>query len=153
MAHRSFLFGPREIATIRQLIPNEVGPCTTFEVLIAFLWRCRTIALDIQAEEKVRTLCVGNLRGKSKSKSTRPLLPVGYYGNAVVFPTAVTTAGAGELCTNSFGYAIELVKKAKSEVSVEYAKSVADPMATRGRPCITTVRSWLVSNLKLGKWF
>jgi len=33
---------------------------------------------------------------------------------------------AGELCTNPLSYAVELVKKAKNQVDMEYIRSTAD---------------------------
>ena len=86
-------------------------------------------------------MVINNMRGKK----TPLLLPRGYYSNGFVFPAAITTAG--EISRNPLGYALKLVKEAKGEASVEYIKSVADLMVTRGRPCFTPVRSWVVSNM------
>nr|GMD04108.1 methanol O-anthraniloyltransferase-like [Ipomoea batatas] len=43
----SFLFGPNEIQALRdQAAAQGFGPCTTFELISACLWKCRTIALQ-----------------------------------------------------------------------------------------------------------
>ncbi|XP_028794381.1 benzyl alcohol O-benzoyltransferase-like [Neltuma alba] len=129
MVQRSFFLGPNEVASISDQIPYHLRySSSSFEIITAFLWRCRTIALQFDDDEKVRMVCAVNARAKFNP----PLLD-GYYGNAVAFLMAVTTAG--KLRRNSLGYALELVKKMKGEVSEEYMHSLADFMATKGRRC------------------
>ncbi|PNY03205.1 benzyl alcohol O-benzoyltransferase-like protein, partial [Trifolium pratense] len=96
MAHRSFFFGPTEVASIRALLPPHQQKQSNFEILTACLWRCRTIALQPDSDEEVRIICIVNARGKFN-----PPLPNGYYGNTFAFPVAVTTAG--KLIENPLG--------------------------------------------------
>ncbi|GMN55314.1 hypothetical protein TIFTF001_024432 [Ficus carica] len=103
---------------------NKSG-ISSFELLAAFLWRCRTIALHLNPEEGVHVVVNVNKRSKFK-----PLLPRGYYGNAIAFATARTTAG--KLCSNPLVYAIGLVKRAKGNVTEEYMRSLADLINSRG---------------------
>lgn len=140
MIHRSFFFGPADIAAIRRLLPIHLRGCSTFDVITACLWCCRTKALQVDPEEEVRMMCIVNARARFN-----PQLPVGYYGNCFALPAAVTTAG--KLCKNPFGYAVELIRTAKAEVTEEYMHSVADLMVTKGRCLFTTVRSCIVSDL------
>ena len=71
--HRSFLFSPTELLALRKLIPEHLSKCSTFDVLTACLWRCRTIALQLDPNQEVRVLFVVNTRGR-----LRKLLPTGY---------------------------------------------------------------------------
>ncbi|KAL3749742.1 hypothetical protein ACJRO7_010806 [Eucalyptus globulus] len=139
MDHRSFIFSPAQMSILRSGLPPHQRVSSTFEILTAFVWRCRTIAHQHDPEEEVRLLCIVNARSKFN-----PPLPAGYYGNAFASPGAVTSAG--KLCQNPLGYALELVKKAKAEVTEEYMRSLADLTVIRGRPSVTEVRSFMVSD-------
>ncbi|XP_052482068.1 benzyl alcohol O-benzoyltransferase-like isoform X2 [Gossypium raimondii] len=147
LVQRSFFFGPVEVSTLRSLLPLHLCHCTTkFELLTACLWCCRTIALNLNPNEKVRMLCVGNLRSKFN-----PSLPLGYYGNAIVFPAVITTVR--NLLHNPLGYTVELLKQAKASMTKEYAKSVAALMVLRAKQLNFTVvvGSFVVSDLtKIG---
>ena len=112
LVHRSFFFGREEIRALRNQLPASLGACSTFEVLMACVWRCRTIAFGVDPDEVVRISCIINMRGKHGFE-----LPPGYYGNAFVTPASITKAGM--LCKNPLEFAIRLVKKAKAEMSQE----------------------------------
>ncbi|GAU24686.1 hypothetical protein TSUD_322940 [Trifolium subterraneum] len=140
MIHRSFFFGPTEVASIRALLPPHQQKHSNFEIITACLWRCRTIALQPNTDEEVRIIVIVNVRGKFN-----PPLPNGYYGNAFAFSAAV--ASVGKLIQNPLGYALELIKKAKDDVTREYMHSVADLMVIKNRPNFTVVRSFLVADV------
>ena len=128
---RSFIFGPNQIVAIKKHLPPDLSTnCSRFELVTACIWRCRTLALNMDQEEVVQLSCIFNGRFKNNNIDGFNL-PLGYYGNAIAFPAAVSKAGA--LCENPLGYAVELVKKVKSEMNSEYIRSVADFMVIRGQ--------------------
>lgn len=51
MVHWSFFFGPKEMRLIRMHLPSHLRTSSTFEILSACLWRCRTIALELDPNE------------------------------------------------------------------------------------------------------
>ncbi|KAM3388110.1 hypothetical protein ACQJBY_010717 [Aegilops geniculata] len=142
LVHRAFLFGPEELSSLRDQLPPQMrSRCSRFLLLSAFAWRCRTAALGYEPGDEVRFMFVVNARGKRG----RPL-PEGFYGNALTFGVARTTAG--ELCSGSLGHAVELIVAAKARVAADdYAQSVADALVLRGRPRFTTARTYLVTDL------
>ncbi|CAO2173408.1 unnamed protein product [Urochloa humidicola] len=143
---RSFFFGPREVAAIQAQLPAHLRKhSTTFEVLAAFLWRCRTMALAPYAGEEMRLIFPVSARG-GRAQDAGLRIPRGYYGNSVALLAAVSTAG--DLRANPVGFAVELVRKAKGTVDVEYLWSVADLMALGGWPHFTAARSaFLLSDM------
>ncbi|CAA0813491.1 (Z)-3-hexen-1-ol acetyltransferase [Striga hermonthica] len=137
LVQRSFFFGPAEILALRSGLNYR---CSTFDILTACLWRCRTAAVSTDPRQVFRVGCMVNCR-----KSFDPPLPEDYYGNVVVWPAAVSTAG--DLSDNPLEYAVELVKRAKLEATEEYVRSVADRMVKSGRPHYSMVRTLIVSDL------
>ncbi|KAM0935751.1 putative benzyl alcohol O-benzoyltransferase [Dioscorea sansibarensis] len=144
MVDHSLFFGPKEMSALRKHVPPHLRQSSAFEILIACLWRSRTIALKCQNEEEedeeVRIIYAVNTRNKY-----RPALPKGYYGNALAFVAAISKAD--ELCRKPLGYALELVKKAKDIVTDEYMRSVTDMLVLNGRPQLMTKGGYLVSDL------
>ncbi|KAL6839410.1 hypothetical protein ACP4OV_030680 [Aristida adscensionis] len=151
--HRCFLFGPRDIAALRERLPPRLrSGATTFDILMGCLWKVRTAALAPDADVEMRMICVVNgrprrRRGGGGGTGSGVLLPRGYYGNAVSFPVAISAAD--KLCSRPLSYAVELVMEAKAEVTMdamEYMRSVADLMALRGRPGVAMANTYVVSD-------
>ncbi|XP_015897299.3 alcohol acyl transferase 1 allele RGa-like [Ziziphus jujuba] len=142
LSHVSFLFGPDQIKAIRkQLPPHLANSCSRFELITACIWKCRTLALNLDPEEVVQITCAFNGRGKGFALN----LPVGYYGNAVDFLTAISKAGV--LCKNPLGYALELLKKSRSDMNEEHIRSVTDFIVTKQPRGYKLKGNFIVSDL------
>ncbi|XP_051117831.1 benzyl alcohol O-benzoyltransferase-like [Andrographis paniculata] len=141
MVHRSFFFGAAEISALRRRLPPRLHNSSTFAILAACLWRCRTTAISPAAGDEVRLLCIVNAR-----RRFNPPLPAGYYGNAIAYPVA--TAAAGKLSENPFQYAVDLVRRTTAAVTEEYMKSLPDFMVMNRRPGFMMDRSYLISDLR-----
>ncbi|KAF3449615.1 hypothetical protein FNV43_RR10346 [Rhamnella rubrinervis] len=138
---RQIVINHNHIMAIRKHLRPHLATCSRFVLLTACLWRCRTIALDLDPEHVVQVSCAFNGRGKNTGLN----LPLGYYGNVVVFPAAVSKAG--DLFKKPLEYAVELVKNLKSEMNAEYIKSVADLTVIRGRPTFKIRGNFFVSDI------
>uniref|UniRef100_A0ACD5ZIA0 Uncharacterized protein n=1 Tax=Avena sativa TaxID=4498 RepID=A0ACD5ZIA0_AVESA len=144
LVHRELFFGRREIAALRALAPPELAAKSSrFDLIATFLWRCRSNALGYDDGDLVRLQFVVNARGR---KGVSPAVPEGFYGNA--FSHAVAEVAAGELRRQPFGHALQLVANAKARVMEDgHLMSLADMLATRGRPRFTVARTYLVSDI------
>ncbi|XP_060196290.1 alcohol acyl transferase 1 allele RGa-like [Lycium barbarum] len=140
LIQRSFFFGEEEIEAIRNQVSPVHRSSGRFELLTSFLWRHRTISLNLNPEEIVRLTYFVTARGRFEHLK----IPHGYYGNAFAFPAAVSKAGL--LSTYPLTYALELIKKAKNQVNEEYFRSMVDFMVIKGRPGITQSWNFAISN-------
>ncbi|KAK9221218.1 hypothetical protein WN944_009644 [Citrus x changshan-huyou] len=142
MDHKSFYFGPNEVRVLKNQLPLHLRNCSTFGLLAACMWRCRTIAHQPDPKDTVQFSCLVNARAKNYKMD----IPSGYYGNAVAFPAVHSKVGA--LCNNPLGYAVALVKKAKAEMGEEHIRSAADLMEVKGRrPRYAIKGNYIVSDL------
>ncbi|KAI4312499.1 hypothetical protein MLD38_037306 [Melastoma candidum] len=137
---KSFFFGPMELTAIRRTLPKRLRKCSTFEVLASFLWRSRTIAFNLNAEDEVGLVTLVDVR-----TNVNPPLPKGYYGNTSISSCAVTTAGM--LCSSPLEYTIDLVKNTKARITDEYVRSFIDLIVESGKPPVMTSSFYLVSDV------
>ncbi|XP_042757317.1 benzyl alcohol O-benzoyltransferase [Lactuca sativa] len=145
MDTKSFFFGSTELSSIRGFVPENLKNISTFEMIAATIWRCRTIALQPDPEAEMRFMFPVNARTKFN-----PALPVGYYGNCFVLACAISTAK--DLSHKPLCYALELVMKAKALVSEEYVRSMIDLMDLRGRPMVNLDHAYMMSGVSKSKF-
>ncbi|XP_047978291.1 benzyl alcohol O-benzoyltransferase-like [Salvia hispanica] len=136
MVDRSFYLSATDISALRSSLPPHLRGCSTFEIAAACTWRCRTISLSLEPNEVIRISCMVNCR-----KRLNPPLPEGYYGNAIVYPAAVSTRER-----LSLREAVELVRHSKAQATEEYVRSAADLMEMRGRPGFEARGTFIVSD-------
>ncbi|VAI70721.1 unnamed protein product [Triticum turgidum subsp. durum] len=144
MVHKYLIFSPREITHLRgYIVPSLLTkPATAFELLTAVMWRCRTIALGYEVNTKVRLIFTINARGRWKRDFP---IPRGYYGNAFVYTIVEITVG--DLCGKPLGHIVELIRKAKTDMSLERMRSMVDMMALlRRRPTLPAQQVYWVSD-------
>uniref|UniRef100_A0A0D9WXB4 Uncharacterized protein n=1 Tax=Leersia perrieri TaxID=77586 RepID=A0A0D9WXB4_9ORYZ len=146
MVSRHFLFGQREVAALRSLLPEHLGGSSTsrFELLTAVSWRCRMAALGYGATDMVRLFFIRNARCLG-------IVQPGYYGNALMYSVLETTAA--ELCSEGgFARAVELVRQARGKVTAEYMLSAVDLLSLMRGRVLTFERGYIVSDMtKLGE--
>ncbi|KAF8674845.1 hypothetical protein HU200_047976 [Digitaria exilis] len=130
------VFGQREVTTLRSHLPGYLSDSvTSFEILTAFMWRCRTIALGYESSQRVRLMITMNARGRWNRHT---LIPWGYYGNAHFSPIAELTVD--ELCRQPLADTVELVRKTKLSVTKECMRSIVDTTAyIRQWPSLVTM--------------
>ncbi|TVU50657.1 hypothetical protein EJB05_02036, partial [Eragrostis curvula] len=145
MVSECFLFGPRDVATLRSYIPEHIATSTTsFELLTGVMWRCRTIALGYQPSQRVRLMITMNARGRWNRHIP---IPWGYYGNAHFSPIAEVTVD--KLCRQPLIDTVEIVRRTKRSMTKECMELMVKTIASlRQKPCLEEVRTYEVCDTK-----
>ena len=142
-SHRAFFFGAAEISAIRRSLPPRQRGSSTFDVVAAYLWRTRVVALELDP----RAVLHGVVNVNVKSKIAKPSpLPEGFYGNSFAFAAARATAG--ELAGEPLSHAVELVRKAKESVNEEFMRSMVDLVVKKGRARFPATRPYIMSDIR-----
>ncbi|PIA38336.1 hypothetical protein AQUCO_02800190v1 [Aquilegia coerulea] len=89
--------------------------CSTFDVIVAALWRHRTQVLNLDRDINVNLVFSANTR-----KFLDPPLPEGFYGNCF-YPVTVTIS-SGWLVEAAITEVVKLIKAAKARVPTEFTK-------------------------------
>ncbi|RWW57893.1 hypothetical protein BHE74_00035278 [Ensete ventricosum] len=104
--------------------------CSSFQAVVAHLWRARTRAVFDDPSETSSVLFAVDVRSKMT-----PRVPDGFVGNAVVM--AMASARVAELTEQSLGFAVKKVREAIERVTDEYIKSAVDWLeVNKGVPAI-----------------
>ncbi|KAI0507808.1 hypothetical protein KFK09_013936 [Dendrobium nobile] len=123
---RLFSFSPEMINHLKN--KSELK-CSSFEAVVAHLWRARTKAVFDDQKKMSSVLFAVDIRSK-----VSPPLPHGFIGNAVI--TASASAEVEEMGKKSFSFCVGLVREAIDRVNDEYVRSVIDWLEVfKGVPC------------------
>lgn len=141
------VFGPTEMETLERHIRGRgvAHSATSFELITAVMWRCRTLALGYKSNQLVHLMITMNARGRWNQHTP---IPWGYYGNAHFSP--VTALTVDELCRQPLIDTVELVRTTKlSGTTKECMESMLETMASlRHKPCEDPARTYEVSDTK-----
>ncbi|XP_068669591.1 omega-hydroxypalmitate O-feruloyl transferase-like isoform X2 [Aristolochia californica] len=131
--YRSFYFDSEKLLHLKKkaMEDGRIAGCTKFSLLAAFVWRARTKALKMGANQKIKLLFAIDVRSKMD-----PPLPKGFFGNGIILAHCLCTAG--ELDERPFYFAVKLVQDAIKLVTKDYIRSAIDYIEVkRARPSLT----------------
>jgi len=120
-----FSLNPNQIALLKEEAKTKrdgSSPtiASSFNVVIAHLWRCRALASNARSEKKTSTITYPvDIR-----KRLRPPLPPSYTGNAIL--AAYASATCQELDAGPFSRTVELVRQGAERMTDEYIRSAID---------------------------
>ncbi|KAJ4954248.1 hypothetical protein NE237_011031 [Protea cynaroides] len=107
---------PDQINQLKHEFQESTGrTCSTFEVVAASMWSCRTRAIDLDRDAKVTLVFFANAR-----QLLCPPLPQGFYGNCF-FPVT-TTVSSEEVSQASHAEVVKLIQESKSMLPIEFTK-------------------------------
>lgn len=86
---------------------SERSRCSTFEVVAAAIWRCRTRAINAQAGAPAPLVFSANVRSRVGARE-------GYYGNCIL--SQLVTAASGVVLDGDFLKVVKLVKRGKDRI-------------------------------------
>lgn len=95
--------------------------CSTFDILTAKLWQCRTRALNLQPESEVKLCFFASVRHLLK-------LNKGYYGNSI-FPVKMT-AHSEKILNSTIPEVVNLIHEAKERMALEFFKFAKEEIDT-----------------------
>lgn len=126
-------------------------PYTTFDSLIAHLWRQITRARGLRLTDTTEMRIAVN----GRARMTNPRVPLEYFGNLVLW--AVPRAKASDLVREPLSHAAKLIHEAVSRVNDDYFRSFVDFSSSREKmegllPAGNTTGRALCTNLEVYSW-
>ncbi|KAL3634598.1 hypothetical protein CASFOL_021652 [Castilleja foliolosa] len=116
--HKLFTFTPQMLTQLKQKANIK---CSTFEAILAHVWRARTKAsLEQNCEDRESTV----LFAVDVREKISPPLKTNFVGNAVI--TAFASARSIDLIGRPLSFGVEMVRKGRERVTSEYIRSVID---------------------------
>ncbi|KAI3414335.1 uncharacterized protein J3R85_016440 [Psidium guajava] len=128
LVYRSFHFDSEKLAAVKGMATaggQVKRSITSFVALAALVWRTRSMALGMKPHQQTMLTIPVDFR----SKLTTPV-PHGFFGNAVVFPCCLCTAG--EFIDEPISSTTERITKAIDRVNEDYARSRIDYLDAYG---------------------
>ncbi|ONK77370.1 uncharacterized protein A4U43_C02F5820 [Asparagus officinalis] len=117
--NHDFRLFPFSSMMIDRLKENASMKCSSFEAIVAHIWRARTKAIFDDSNEISSVLFAVDIRSKMQ-----PPLPNGYMGNAVI--SASASARVFDIDNKPFSFCVEKVREGIERVTDEYVRSVID---------------------------
>ncbi|GJN12129.1 hypothetical protein PR202_ga30381 [Eleusine coracana subsp. coracana] len=96
---------------------NDAQPCTTFEVVAAAIWQCRTRAISAEHDALAPLMFAANVRKLIGAKD-------GYYGNGVF--SQLVEATSGEVANGAIVDLVRLIKDAKERIPDDLTAGVRE---------------------------
>ncbi|KAK6254510.1 hypothetical protein QQP08_012640 [Theobroma cacao] len=139
--HKLYSFTPEMITTLRK---KAMTRCSSFEAIVAHIWRARSKAIFTNLDDLSTVLFAVDIRSKIS-----PPLPNGFAGNAVI--TAFADAKVVDLIEKPFSFCVEKIKEGRERITDEYARSVIDWLEVhRGFPATCNGTFYVSAWWKLG---
>lgn len=114
--HKLFTFTSEMLKNLKE---KAMVNCSTFEAIVAHIWRARAKAYFDDRDRESTVLFAVDVRERAS-----PPLPSSFVGNAVI--TAFASAGVGDLVEGPASFAVEMVRRGRERVTAEYIRSVID---------------------------
>ncbi|KAG8073751.1 hypothetical protein GUJ93_ZPchr0006g43980 [Zizania palustris] len=141
-------FTPEFIAELKARVG---GRCSTFQCLLAHVWKKITAARDLNPEEFTQVRVAVNCRGRAN-----PPVPMGFFGNMVLW--AFPRLQVRELLHASYGSVVGAIRDAVARIDDEYIQSFVNfgsAADARGEELVATAAAqgtMLCPDLEVDSW-